>query len=320
MKSILAFDIVGTKTAAGLVNDLGQILERVEALTPAARGAEAILEQAYALGRQLLAAHPAIQLYAVGAASAGQIDAHTGRVKYATPNLPGWSGLELAQRLHATFRVPAVCDNDVNAMALAELSMGAGQGLKELLCVMVGTGIGGAVVSDGRVMRGNGGVGEIGHITLDSFHGRRCNCGGIGCLETYASSRALLIALQTAIPEPELQAWAGKPSPALTITDLAELFTREPSDTWRAFQALVYSHGRYLGQGLASAANLLNPERIVIGGSIQAFGEQYLRWVTNEFSQRCLPATRATEIVYSQLGQDAALLGIARLAWSRAHP
>ena len=317
MGRVLAFDIGGTKISAGLVNESGQILDRLEVPTPVKAGGSAILEQIQYLGSQLMGANPEVEIKAVGAASAGQIDVHTGRVIYATPNLPGWTGVQLGERLSQSFHLPSICDNDVNAMALAEIALGAGQGVRELLCVMVGTGIGGAIVSEGQVIHGRGGSGEIGHITIDSVNGRRCNCGGIGCLEVYASCKVILSSLFDNTSAEELTRQTGKPPEDMTILDIAEIFNSDRVNQWDALSKTIRSAAQCLGWGLASAANLLNPEMIVIGGSIQAFGPQYLNWVKADFNRRCLLVNRNTEITYASLGRDAGLIGISLLAFAR---
>ena len=255
MKTVLAFDIGGTKISTALVNQFGQILDRLEVPTFAHEGANVILKRIHDVGHQLLSRHPELEILAVGAASAGQIDIQTGRVIYATPNLPGWTGMLLGEHLSQSFHARAICDNDINAMAQAEISIGAGQGIRELLCVMVGTGIGGAIVSEGKVLHGNGGIGEIGHITIDSFAGRQCNCGSIGCLEAYASSQALLSDFLVTVSPRELHRRTSKLPEELTILDLAAIFHQDPLKQSEPFFSPVKSAGQYLGWGLASAAN-----------------------------------------------------------------
>jgi len=317
MGKVLAFDIGGTKISAGLVNNAGGVLDRLEVPTPVQEGVSAILEQIQYLGNQLMSSNPDVEIKAVGAASAGQIDVHTGRVVYATPNLPGWTGIHLGEWLSQSFHVPSVCDNDVNAMAQAEISLGAGKSVRELICVMVGTGIGGAIISEGQVIHGRGGSGEVGHITIDSINGRRCNCGGIGCLEVYASCQAILSNLLDNISAEDLYQQTGKQPEDMTILDLAKIFNSDRVDQRDSLSKTIRSAARYLGWGLASAANLLNPEMIVIGGSIQAFGPQYLNWVKADFNSRCLPVNRYIKIIYSSLGRDPGLIGIALLAFAR---
>ena len=317
MNTVLAFDIGGTKISMGLINRQGQLTNRIETSTMAHKGAEAILDQIYDLGHRLIRDNPQAQIRAIGVASAGQIDINSGQVIYATPNLPGWTGIQLGDRLRQSFQLPAICDNDVNAAAQAEISLGACRGIQECLCVVVGTGIGGAVISESKVLHGRGGMGEIGHLTIDGFSGRPCNCGGTGCLETYASSQALLSDLLTLVSPDELFEKTGKTPDECTILDLAASFQQDHSHHWEVLQRVVQAAGIHLGWGLASAANLLNPQTIIIGGSIQAFGPDYLGYVQQAYIQRCLPANRHTEIVFAGLGRDAGLIGIAMLAFDK---
>ena len=170
------------------------------------------------------------------------------------------------------------------------------------------------------MIHGRGGSGEIGHITIDSVNGRRCNCGGIGCLEAYASCRAILSDLLDKVSAGDLYQQIGKLPEEVAILDLAKIFNSDRVNTWDSLSQTMRSAAQSLGRGLASAANLLNPEKIIIGGSIQAFGPQYLNWVKADFNNRCLPVNRDTEIVYSGLGRDAGLIGISLLAFARFGP
>jgi len=314
----LAFDIGGTKLAAGLADRHGKIICRQESLTLASEGQEAILNRIERLGHAVLAEAGGVEIAAVGVATAGQANSATGVVVYATPNLPGWSGLNLGACIEGMFGRPAVIENDVKAMAMGELHFGAAEGYTDVLCLTVGTGIGGAVISGGVVLRGYaGGAGEIGHFSIDGIHGRACNCGGKGCLETYASTRALLGDFITAhrnIARPE---FTKKKVGQWTAQDIARAYATQTEQEWPELHRVVNQAADWLGLGLAALFNVLDPELIVVGGSIQLFGEPYLHQVHSALVERATRLIRPLPVIFSSVGADGGLLGVAVLAWSR---
>ena len=273
---VLGLDIGGTKIAAALVDRTGRLSHRLETLTPAHDGREAILERVQTLGRQVMEMEPRHIIRAVGAASAGQIDPQFGRVNYSTDNLSGWTHLDLTGRLEAMFDLPATVENDVNAMAVAEMKLGAGRGLLNVFCVMVGTGIGGAVIVNGELYTGVlGGAGEVGHAPIQMSGGRLCNCGRTGCLEAYSSSRVLLADFTTNAGAQEILHRLGLTTESLSIQVLAAAFNDPKYQNWELLQQSVTSAAEALGAGLAFVINLLSPELIIIAGSVQLFGERY---------------------------------------------
>ncbi len=213
---------------------------------------------------------------------------------------------------------PAVIENDVKAMGIGELNFGAAKGCTEALCLTVGTGIGGAVISGGRVLHGYaGGAGEIGHFSIDALNGRPCNCGSLGCLETYASTRALLgdfMAAHRSSPRPE---FAAKKVEQWTAQDVAGAYAATSEQDWPTLHAVVHQAADWLGIGLASLFNVLDPQLIVVGGSIQLFGEPYLRRLQWALKAKATRLIRPLPVIFSSVGADGGLLGAAVLAWSR---
>ncbi len=314
----LVFDVGGTKLSAGLADRQGQITHRQELPTLASQGRNAILGRIDRLGQAVLAEAGGVDVAAVGVATAGQANSTTGVVVYATPNLPGWSGLDLAACLEGMFGRPAVIENDVKAMGLGELSFGAAKGCTEALCLTVGTGVGGAVISGGRVLHGYaGGAGEIGHLSIDGLNGRACNCGSKGCLETYASTRALVgdfVAAHRSSTRPE---FAAKTVEQWTAQDVARAYAARSEPEWPELHAAVNQAADWLGIGLASLFNVLDPQLIVVGGSIQLFGEPYLKRLQSALLHKATRLIRPLPVVFSSVGADGGLLGAAVLAWSK---
>jgi glucokinase len=302
---ILALDYGGTKHSAAVAAVGARAVgERVWlALERAASppGADAASDQAtmLALARRLLARAEG-RLAAVGASFGGPVDSATGTVKL-SHHVPGWENTPLAARLSAEFGVPAAIGNDANVAALGEWKFGAGQGGHSLLYVTVSTGIGGGWVLGGRIWDGADGMaGELGHVVVRPG-GAECVCGKRGCLEVEACGRAIARrmreALGTAAPAEITGEWVARQ--ALAGDGLAA--------------AVMDEAARLLGQGLGGAINLMNPERVVLGGGVTKSGERWWRLVRESARFHALPEMRV-EIVPAEMGDDAPLWGAVALA------
>lgn len=293
----------------GSLRASGQVPTRAEAGPAAAvpRIASAVGD----LGRE--AGIAAGGLAVIGIASAGIIDFENAIVLDA-PNLRGWERWPLASQLGASLGLPYLLENDVNAMAYGEWRCGAGRGTQHLLCMTLGTGVGGGLILDGALYRGcRGAAGEVGHITLDP-QGPRCACGSTGCLESYVGSRAIVeraraLLARDARPS-TLRAAAAEMSPERigVAADAGDPLARE---------ALAET-GRWLGVGLASLANVLNPERIVVGGGVAAAAEWILPSARAVLRERAMSVPgECAEVVQAALGNRAAAIGAALLGLAR---
>ncbi len=303
MPDVLCIDIGGTKTAVAALNDDGELYAWVSAPTPAQAGANAVLTLAEALARQVQAEALArgVELSAVGVAAAGAIDAERGVPVFAGATLPGWTGAPIRAHFEAALGLPVLVDNDVNALALGELQLGAGRGFANLLVVAVGTGVGGALIQGGRLWRGaSWSAGEIGHLLVDLEGRRRCNCGQVGHLEAYVAGPALAA---------QYQELAGLPAP-LDLRDVAE---RAGAGDPRAVEAIV-TGARVLGRALAGVACLLDPQAIVIGGGVAELGDLWWSEMRSALRGGPLPGPAAVAVLPAQLGPRAGLVGAGCLA------
>jgi glucokinase len=297
----LGVDIGGTKIAAALVGADGAARMRQVVATPFAGGAAAILAAALDLSCRVLAQASEFDITAVGVGSAGEIDADRGVVTYASDNLPGWAGLALADEFTAATGLPALIDNDVNALAVGEARFGAGRGWHDILCVAVGTGVGGALVLGGRLHRGvHWAAGEIGHLIAAWNGDRVCSCGRAGHLEAYTSGPALTARYRELSGRPQAEA-----------LDLRTVGMRA-----RAGDLLAL---RVIAEG-AEILNALDPQALVIGGGVAELGD--LWWPALEAALRSNPIPGPAKIVLrpAQLGADAVLIGAAWLAMERFQP
>lgn len=312
---VIGVDIGGTKVAAGLVDSNGRVIHRLARPTPVQDGA-ALEATVVEMVRKLEGR--AGPLRAVGVAAAGLVDSETSTILY-SPNIPSWRGERVGHNLSATLRAPVILENDANAAAWAEARFGAGRGYRNQVCVTIGTGIGGAVIISGNLVRGeNGLAGEVGHMIVEP-DGRTCGCGSRGCWEPYASGSALARrARELAGDEPErLSAPPARSADEATtpvITGESVLAAARAGD--RVALAAYAECGEWLGVGLSTLAAVLNPALVVISGGAAAAGDLIL--APARATMRSLmfagAAFGAPEVRLGLLGPDAGLIGAADLA------
>ena len=240
----------------------------------------------------------------VGMGLPGPINLETGTVG-SSAILPGWVGMQVAEQMSERLGLPVLVDNDANLGALSELHWGAGRGSSNLAYLKVSTGIGAGLVIDGRLFRGAGGTaGEIGHTMIDET-GPICRCGSRGCLETLAAGPAIVDVLRPSIGED------------LGIEQVLAQATNGDTGCRRA----IGDAGRYIGSALADLCNLVNPQRIVVGGSIGTVGDVLLDPMRETLRHRAIPsAGDDVEIVPSALGDRAELLGAVALVLYEGEP
>jgi glucokinase len=307
----LGVDIGGTKVAAGVVDEDGQVLARTRRATPSHSPREVELAVADVVA-ELRSQH---DVRAVGIGAAGFVDHERATVLFA-PNL-AWRDEPLRAAMQELVDLPVVVENDANAMAWAEYRFGAGVGQSHLVCLTVGTGIGGGMVLEGRLYRGRFGIGaEFGHMQLVA-DGRRCGCGQRGCWEQYCSGRALLReAREVADVDPVagarlLELGGGTPE---GITP--EAVTQAAREGDPAAVECFREMGDVLGQGLADLATVLDPGAFVIGGGVSDAGELLLAPARESFVRHLSGASYrpVAPVLAAALGNEAGLVGAADLA------
>lgn len=309
----LGIDIGGTKLSAALVYPDGTLSHRMLRDTPHHPWSAAAVETSIIeVATELMAVEP---VSAVGVGAAGWVCRQRQRVLFA-PHL-AWRGEPLQERLTTRLGLPVVVDNDANTAAWAEWRFGAGRGESHLVMITVGTGIGGALVIDGRLERGRYGLaGEFGHLQVVP-DGRPCACGSRGCWEQYASgdalvrqARELMNAGSAAVRA--LAQSVGGDAGGLT----GPLITRAAQDGDQAAVDLLVEAGRWLGAGLASITAALDPGGFVIGGGVSEAGELLLGPARESFA-RLLPGRgyRPEPFIRpAQHGNDAGVIGAGDLA------
>lgn len=309
---VIAADLGGTNLRAAVIDESGKILERYRQSTPKTETSIAMIGAFVGAARALMARQSVrhLRLRALAIAVPGTVDVKKGVVMRA-PNVPALDGLRLTAALEQELSIPALLENDANAAAVGEMWQGAARGRDTIICLTLGTGVGGGVILDHQLWRGiDGTAAEIGHLVVEPV-GFPCACGGRGCLEVYASATAIVRMAREMRPR-------YPHSPMHTIENLTAASVYKLGLEGDELAREVFRRvGFYLGVGLTSLINLLNPEMIVIGGGAAAGWELFDDHMREQIASRAfaVPARRA-EIVPAQCGDDAGILGAAHLAFT----
>jgi glucokinase len=327
-KYALGIDFGGTKVLAAVVAlDTGQVVGSAKKKTRADDGPAELLNRIFDVSDAAITdanrKKRTTAIVGIGVGIAGQVDADQG-ILLGTPNLSQATvDLPLAEELSKRFSVPCALRNDVQIAALGEQHFGAGRGCDDFLCVFVGTGVGGALVQSGSLLRGSSGTaGEIGHLVIHA-DGRLCGCGGRGHLEAYASRTAI-----TRWILGELR--RGRGSQLSATVDLTRgeapggtairsgVLARAVGNGDQLAIEAIRDAGRFLGIGLASVINFVNPSRIILGGGVIEAVDLLLDVATDAARREALPVPgSAVEVVKAGLGDNAGVVGAAILG-SRA--
>ena len=299
MTQVIGIDLGGTAIKLGRFSEDGICHQSLTVPTPQPATPEAVLATITDAILQLQTppflkgGQGGDQIRAIGIGTPGPVDA-IGRIARVAINLKNWHNVPLADWLEAKTGLPTILENDANCAGLGEAWLGAGRHFKNLILLTLGTGVGGAVILDGKLFSGHqGAAGELGLIAINP-DGPECNSGNRGSLEQYVSVQA--IRRETGL-EP------------LELANLAKSGDAKALEYWQ-------NYGRYLGIGLASIIYILTPEAIIIGGGISAAAEFFLPTVRSEIERRVLPSSRENlQLLVAELGNQAGMVGAAKLAF-----
>lgn len=305
----IGLDIGGTKIHAGVIDRDGTILHMIGYPTqttdmPLIEHIKRIAGEALSWQRHAMAE---AEVIGIGIGTAGQVEWPTGIIRYASELLPNYTGTPLKELITSAFGLPVIVDNDVNVMAITETRLGAGRNVQHMVGLTLGTGVGGVVVANGVILRGKwGGAGEIGHMPVD-FKGIPCICGGIGCLEQYASG--------TSIAARYHERMAAFGETADSPPDTREVVRRWMAGDTAAIEVMDDAF-RALGAAIAGLMHLYNPELIVIGGGLADIGEPLLSRIRKEAYARAMPSfAEGVPIVRAASGNGSGMIGAALQLW-----
>ena len=313
-KYYIGVDLGGTNTRTAVLGNNFRVLRKSSFPTSLFKSHQKLLSAINSSILDLLkdAGIPLKSVEGMGIGVAGLVDAESGVVANLV-NIPGWKRVNIKGYFEKTLRVPAFVDNDVNVMTLAEFYKGAGKGCRNLICVTLGTGVGGGIVIEGELYRGStSSAGEIGHIPIN-MKGPKCNCGGVACIESYAGNRNLIRELRGVARKNRgsiLRKLADRDLSNLTpelACRAAAMGDRPSIDFWE-------ETGSRIGVMLTGVVNFLDPDRIVIGGGVAGAARFLFPSIRETIGRRAMEVQRRhVRVVKARLGSEAGLVGAAVL-------
>ncbi len=300
-KYVIAVDLGGTNIKSGIVSEMGELISHASDPTPSSEGGVAILNEIKRIVEARLeeARNGNCDAWAIGVATAGWVKAATGKIIYASGNLPGWTGTELGDDLRKSFALPVAVENDANAMAVAEYRFGAARGIGDFVCITLGTGVGCGVYSGGRLRRGAHDLSNnLAHMQIES-DGLQCNCGRRGCFEVYANAAALV-------------RYAGK-----SFTSAKDVIHAANAGNETAREA-VSLLARRLTIGLGILIELADPSLVLIGGGVAQDNPLLLtRLRENLHNSLLAPEIRTLRIEVSPYSYLGGVVGAAAAAFEK---
>lgn len=308
MNYAVGVDIGGTKIHFAVVDGEGTIAEQRIVPTGTDQGPEHVMQNVMG-GISRLIASSGAPIDGIGIGSAGQIDCRSGSVSFAVDTLPGWTGMPIKQIVEHGFGLPTYVDNDVNVIAIAEKCFGSAKLFDHYVCLALGTGVGGAIVEAGKLLRGSsGGAGELGHLSVD-FNGPRCSCGNFGCIELYASGPSIA----------RLAREAGYKG-GFRSSSSGEVTAKEVIAGWMESDALagkvMDSVIRALSAAIAGLIHAFNPQAVIIGGGVAEAGEPFFAALTEQAEARTSPSMwNDCRIIPASVGANAGVIGAAAQVW-----
>lgn len=295
---VVAIDMGGTNTKAGVVSDSGELAGEFVVPTPGG-GRPALLEHLKKTVKMCLdlAGDLHVDVEAIGIATAGWVDFESGSIAYATENLPGWTGAPVKEVMEAEFGLPTFVENDANVLAHGEKRFGAARNLGDFVCITLGTGVGGGCYANGALIRGaHSFANAIGHIVIRP-DGLNCTCGRRGCLEAYANAAALV-------------RLAGDP-----VLDTAEKVIAAAHEGHRGARDAIVDCADALADGCASVLNLLDSKMIILSGGLAQSNELLVQFLQEALGRKVMNwEQRSVQVRLSELGYHGGVLGAAALA------
>lgn len=307
MKYCFGADIGGTTVKLGLFEEEGTIVDKWEIPTDISDEGSAILPDAARSVEAKIREHNLDKADIIGIGAGVPAPVTAEGIVNGSANL-GWKYKEVKKELEELTGLKAVIGNDANVAALGEMWKGGGAGEKNMIMVTLGTGVGGGIIIDGRILAGASGAGgEIGHICVNYNETEHCGCGNCGCLEQYASATGIVRLVEKKLRQ------ENRP----TILDRKNVTAKDVFDAVKAGDVvadeIAVEFGRYLGYGLANLAAVCNPAVFVIGGGVSKAGGVLIPYIQKPYLERAFFADRDARFVLAKLGNDAGICGCAKL-------
>jgi glucokinase len=303
-RSAIGVDLGGTAIKFALATEDGKIIREDKKPTDSEATKETILANLSDAIRQMkkYAEQHGYKPVTVGLGTPGSVEIHSGFLMGSTPNFLHWQNVQIKKELEKEIKLPVFVDNDANLMALGETRFGAGIGHHNVICLTIGTGVGGGIIINDNLYRGYKCAGaELGHISLNT-EGVLCNCGGKGCLEAYASATAMTKHFKRLCKQNKIPFQAAE----MDVRYIFNLYKQKNVIAAEVIEAASY----YLGRGLATLINVFNPSLFIIGGGVAEAGEIYLNKVRETAYKYAMEKPQeGVQIVGAKLGNKAGYLG-----------
>ncbi|MBA4250974.1 MAG: ROK family protein [Chlorobiaceae bacterium] len=312
-KCAIGIDLGGTFVKFGIVNQSGKILKKIILESKADKGTTSVVKQ-IKKGINELLSDEGFKIQGIGIGAPGIVSLKKGTVEH-PPNFPGWGIIHLGNIIKKEFGIKTFVENDANAAAIGELMFGMGKYLKSFVMITLGTGVGGGIILNKKIYRGEfGAAGEIGHISID-VNGAKCNCGSYGCIEAYAGNNYLINRVKNKLndnPESKLFELFAKNSEPLTPKIISE--AAEKGDKFAI--SIIEELGTNVGYAMASVSNLLDVSTIIVGGGVSAFGKTLLDNIHAAMKERVLLSMKGrVKILPAKLKNEAGIKGASSLVF-----
>jgi glucokinase len=315
-KYAIGVDLGGTNIKVGIVSREGRIIKKASLPTLAEKGQDKVISQIKKGIKEILS-HNKLKIQGIGIGSPGIVSTKKGTVEN-PPNLPGWEKVNLKKIIKKEFNIHVILENDANAAAIGEMIFGAGKKIDSFVMVTLGTGVGGGIIINRKLLRGEfGSAGEIGHISID-FNGPQCNCGAFGCVESYVGNNYLVKRVQNELKEHNSSKILDLINGDLNL--LTPIIIQKAQFAGDEYAASVINNlGLYLGVGLASTANVLDIATFIIGGGVAGFGRPLFNSVNETIKSRVLkPLIKRIKVIPAKLKNEAGIKGASALVFYKS--
>ncbi|MCX6174218.1 MAG: ROK family protein [Ignavibacteriales bacterium] len=312
-KYAVGVDLGGTSIKIGLVDSKGKIFKKVSLDSCASNGPKAVIEQ-IVKGIRLITNKKNDKILGIGIGAPGAVKLKKGTVEN-PPNFPNWGKVHLGNAIKEKFDCDIYVENDANAAAIGEMIYGAGEKFENFIMITLGTGVGGGIIINKKIYRGEtGGAGEIGHVTID-YKGPQCKCGSFGCIESYIGNNYLIDRVKK-----QLQSRKDSLLIRLTNNDLnlltPQLIHQAAEDGDDFARSIIVDCGLKLGYVLASIVNVLDISTIVIGGGVAGFGKLLFDTITYSIKERVIKPSKEQIVVKpAKLKNNAGIKGASALVF-----
>jgi len=306
MSLYIGLDLGGTNLKYAVGDEKGNIIIKKIRPSLAQESQKKVFENIFSAITELKQ-EAAAEIKGIGFGTPGSVHFKKGQLIASTPNIRDWTDAPIKKTIEEKFNIPVWVDNDANIMTLAEARIGAAKGYSSVVCLTIGTGIGGGIIIDNQLYRGaNFAAAEVGHTIVEK-DGKPCNCGNLGCLEAYTSAPAMIKRYRQKLKR------------------IGLMYNEEQLTTEFIFQKAKFAEDfakeainetcEYLGTGIASVVNVINPQIVVIGGGVADAGEEFIKKVETAVQQNALkPNSQNLKVIKAQLGNDAGVVGAILLA------